>query len=180
MAQRSYFIADSEGELHEYGLEPGERDGTIVITTPAGDHILIDAYEPEPERLNLVFLESGETYDVGARAAESQRAYHVELEAMRFDIEVLNARQKRQLAAGVGARAAGGPELVSPMAGKVVAVEAAAGDHVDQGQCVLIVEAMKMENDLKAHLSGTLIEVLVEPGQAVEIGDVLARIEADA
>ena len=90
---------------------------------------------------------------------------------------VLNERQKRMRIAGAAARGAGGPDLCSPMAGKVVAVCCEQGQQVDEGETVVIVEAMKMENDLKAHLSGAISAVHVAEGDAVEIGDVLVSID---
>ena len=59
-----------------------------------------------------------------------------------------------------------------------VAINVSPGDAVEEGECVLIIEAMKMENDLKAHISGTIGQVAVEVGQAVEVGDLLVTIEA--
>lgn len=172
---QSYFVADGEDHL-EYQIKEQE-DGTLAITLPSGEQLNVSAYQPEPQRVNLVVEGSGEAHDVGVRTLDGT-LYEVEIQAQRHSVDVVNARQKRMLAAGVGTRKAGGPELVSPMAGKVVAIESNVGDAVDVGQCVLIVEAMKMENDLKAHIAGQVVEILVTPGQAVEIGDVLARIEA--
>ncbi len=172
---QSYFVAEGDDHL-EYQIEE-RTDGALIVTLPDGEQVVLSAYRPEPGRVHVVFEGSGEAHDVSVRTLEAN-TYDVEIEAQRHAIEVVNARQKRMLAAGVGARKAGGPELVSPMAGKVVAIEASVGEMVDEGQCVLIVEAMKMENDLKAHIAGTVADILVEPGQAVEIGDVLARIQA--
>ena len=124
--------------------------------------------------MHLIY--NGEAYDVGVRHGDA--GVTVEVGAERHVIDVLNERQKRMRVAGVGGRGAGGPALESPMAGKVVAVNVTAGDAVEEGECVVIVEAMKMENDLKAHISGTIGEVAVEVGQAVEIGDLLVTIES--
>jgi pyruvate carboxylase subunit B len=59
----------------------------------------------------------------------------------------------------------------------IVRVEVEAGDHVSAGQGVVIVEAMKMENELKAEAPGIVSKVLVEPGTAVEKGMVLIEFE---
>jgi len=72
--------------------------------------------------------------------------------------------------------AADGPELPSPVQGTVVRVVAAAGANVRQGDVILVVEAMKMENEVAAHRDGTLEAVLVETGAAVKAGDPVARI----
>lgn len=91
-------------------------------------------------------------------------------------VHVLNERERRMRIAGVGERGGGGPTLESPMAGKVVAVHVEEGASVEAGDKVVIVEAMKMENDLKAHKAGAVSRVCVAPGDTVEIGDVLLEI----
>jgi biotin carboxyl carrier protein len=75
--------------------------------------------------------------------------------------------------------AAGGPggrTLVAPLPGRIVKVAVKPGDRVEKGATLLVIEAMKMENEFKAGASGTIAEVRVEPGQAVNGGDVLIVI----
>jgi len=68
-------------------------------------------------------------------------------------------------------------ELKAMMPGRVVNVLVKPGDEVTADQGVLVVEAMKMENELKAPKAGKVIEVRVSAGQAVEKGEILAVIE---
>ncbi len=76
-----------------------------------------------------------------------------------------------------GVATASGPQrLVAPMPGKVLRVLGAPGDTVVQRQPILVIEAMKMENELRASCDGTLTEVLVNEGQSVEAGTLLAMI----
>jgi biotin carboxyl carrier protein len=63
------------------------------------------------------------------------------------------------------------------MPGKIIRVLAAEGDQVAEGDVICILEAMKMENELKAPRAGTVQSILVQPGQEVEMGAVLAEIE---
>jgi pyruvate carboxylase subunit A/propionyl-CoA carboxylase alpha chain len=67
--------------------------------------------------------------------------------------------------------------LLAPMPGSVIRVGAAAGDQVTAGQPLIWLEAMKMEHTITAPSSGVLSELNVEPGQQVEVGAVLARVE---
>jgi len=67
--------------------------------------------------------------------------------------------------------------LLAPMPGSVVRVGAAAGDTVTSGQPLIWLEAMKMEHTITAPADGVLAELNVQPGQQVEVGAVLARIE---
>lgn len=171
MTTRKFYLLEGEDEL-AYSVSRLE-DGRLSIVKPDGDSVIVDAFRPAPGALHLLF--DGRSHDVNVR--EKDGTYTVSLRDDTHHIDVLNERQKRMRVAGVGARGAGGPELTSPMAGKVVSVEVEEGDEVEAGQTVVIVEAMKMENTLKAHKDGTISNVHVAPGEAVEIGDVLIEIE---
>lgn len=173
MIMPTYTLPGPEGQELQYQIETLSA-GRYKVTEPDGQTFEVDAYEPELGRLHLLIM--GRSLDADVREIEAG-LFDVELGAENHTIEALNARQHRMRKAGVGARKEAGPELTSPMAGKVVALQAKVGDVVTQGQPVVIVEAMKMENDLKAHRDGVIAAVLVEPGQAVEIGHVLLRIE---
>ena len=74
------------------------------------------------------------------------------------------------------AEATGAWTLVSPMAGQLVELRVAAGDTVESGQCLVLIESMKMNNELTAARSGTVSEVLVSAGERVERGRPLLRI----
>ena len=65
----------------------------------------------------------------------------------------------------------------APMVGKILKIEKNVGDHVDEDDVVIVMEAMKMEIPIVAPASGTLKEVKVSPGQAVEAEEELAVIE---
>jgi len=82
--------------------------------------------------------------------------------------------------ASQGAAARGTPrseQVTAYMPGRVVAVLVAAGDAVTAGQGVLVLEAMKMQNEIQAEHEGTIKRVCVEAGQAVEGGDLLFELE---
>jgi biotin carboxyl carrier protein len=75
-----------------------------------------------------------------------------------------------------GAGAGGRQQVTAYMPGRVVAILKAEGDPVETGEGVVVLEAMKMENEIQAESSGTLSKVLVKPGQAVDAGDPLFEI----
>jgi biotin carboxyl carrier protein len=85
----------------------------------------------------------------------------------------------RRSCRGISARAqvAGRAEVKAMMPGRVVNVLVAAGELVAQGQGLIVIEAMKMENELKSPKAGVVAEVKVAPGQTVEKGGVLIVIE---
>jgi propionyl-CoA carboxylase alpha chain len=85
-------------------------------------------------------------------------------------------RQER-LPAPVSAAEPG--SLLAPMPGSVVRTDAAVGDRVTAGQVVLVLEAMKMEHQIRAPTAGLLAELRVSPGTQVSAGDVLALVTSD-
>ena len=72
---------------------------------------------------------------------------------------------------------AGEGAVTAIMPGKIIRVLVGEGDHVDDGQVICILEAMKMENELKAPRAGVVKALYVQAGQDVEMGSVLAEIE---
>jgi biotin carboxyl carrier protein len=96
----------------------------------------------------------------------------------RWEMEVLDERTRyiRSLAGGGGQRRAAGV-LKAPMPGLVVRVQVQPGAQVAAGDPLVVLEAMKMENELKAGAPGTVKLVRVAPGEAVEKGQVLVEFE---
>jgi pyruvate carboxylase subunit B len=78
---------------------------------------------------------------------------------------------------GQASHAGGAREVIAPMPGLVVAAEAAPGDRVEPGQVLVILEAMKMQSEIRAPCSGRVVTVAVRAGQEVMGGAVLAVIE---
>jgi len=89
----------------------------------------------------------------------------------------VNARRTRRGGAAGGAEAPGEQAIVAPMPGRVVRVLVAAGDAIAARQAVVVVEAMKMENELRSPKAGRVKDVAVTPGMSVEAGRVLVVIE---
>jgi biotin carboxyl carrier protein len=93
----------------------------------------------------------------------------------RFEIEV---RDPRRWSSKSAAGAHGGVQNVAaPMPGKVVRVLVALGDAVEAGQGIVVVEAMKMQNEMKAARAGKIASLTAKEGATVSAGEVLARIE---
>ncbi len=99
----------------------------------------------------------------------------------RLEAEVVDERTRaiRELT-GAGAAASGPKPIAAPMPGLVVKVDVSEGDAVEPGQGVVIVEAMKMENELKAEAEGVVARIHVSAGDTVTKGQVLVDFEAPA
>lgn len=168
-----YFVLNGDGDEDDpsYTVETIDDD-TYRVETPDGEEYVVEAFEPESGRLHM--LRGAESHDVDV--TENEDTFEIAIEGRRHFFDVLNERQKRMRVAGVGGRGPDGPDLVSPMAGTVVDITADHESAVEEGETVVIVEAMKMENDLKAHKSGVMAEVHVAVGDSVEIGDALVSI----
>src|SRR5262245_9404881 len=102
----------------------------------------------------------------------------VTLDGQTFRLQVDEAG--RRAGRGRGAAGGAGQRLVAPMPGRVVTVHVRAGDHVEPDAPLVVLEAMKMENEFRATVNGVVAEVGVAPGQAVNAGDLLVAIAPDA
>ena len=94
--------------------------------------------------------------------------------------EVLVEEQTRWIirTRGGAAGAAHGQTLTAPLPGKITHIAVRPGDRVRAGDTLVVIEAMKMENEFKASAAGTVAEVRVQPGQTVNPGDILLVIES--
>ncbi|OLA47566.1 MAG: acetyl-CoA carboxylase biotin carboxyl carrier protein subunit [Firmicutes bacterium CAG:176_59_8] len=101
--------------------------------------------------------------------------YEVELEEM-TGAPSAPAAPAAAPAAPAAAPAAGGEKVTSPMPGTILSVNVAAGDAVKRGQVLMILEAMKMENEIMCPCDGTVTSVSVTKGTAVESGTLLCTI----
>lgn len=113
---------------------------------------------------------------VARRHAERGR-YTLRFDGWRLEAEALDERTRaiRDLTAEQAAHAGPLP-VTAPMPGMIVRVHVQVGDTIEAGQGVIAMEAMKMENELRASTAGTVKAVLVQPGQAVDKGAVLVEL----
>lgn len=120
----------------------------------------------------------GRSYTVIAKAGAARESWDVRIDGHRFEAEVVDERTRaiRQMTGAAAGRR--GPRPVrAPMPGLVVRIEVEPGQTVRVGEGIVIIEAMKMENELKAEAEGVVSRILVDSGQAVEKGTVLVEFE---
>jgi len=117
-------------------------------------------------------------YRVVVEKREGRGRYALWVDGYRFEVEALDERTRsiRDLSAANAAPSGPAPVL-APMPGLVVRVNVSPGDAVEAGQGVVVMEAMKMENELRATSSGKVKSVEVTAGTAVEKGTLLVALE---
>lgn len=117
----------------------------------------------------------GHSYSVEFEERGDEVAVLVRGQVSRFD--VVDERRLRLRAAAATFTAEGKQTVCAPMPGKIVKVLAKVGDEVTEGQGLVVMEAMKMENELKSPKAGKVIEVLAREGTTVDNGAKLAVVE---
>ena len=123
---------------------------------------------------SLRFVDDGRSFRV-AYQERGNGSWRLGVAQREFDLDVLTPAQAAGIAAGD--LQSGPSKVVAPIPGKVVAVKVALGDEVEPGQPLVVLEAMKMENELAADQGGRVTAVHVEAGSTVETGHVLVEIE---
>jgi biotin carboxyl carrier protein len=165
---------------HVHEVEVIERLGDLIVHV---DGQALDLTYEEADRLGqVILLCEGKSY--GMSIEGSEREVHVGLAGYQYALKIEDERER---AAQLAERAAGSGAAVvkAVMPGVVVEILVAVGDSVEEGQPLLILEAMKMQNEISAPSSGRVKALHVEIGQALSAGEKLVTLvagpsEADA
>jgi biotin carboxyl carrier protein len=137
-----------------------------------GAEIDLDAVLTRPDVLSILI--GGKAYEVKRERTESD--LHLAVGSVRYTAELRDPRSLRSRRRS-GGDSKGPRKLLAPMPGKVVRVLARERSAVEAGQGVLVVEAMKMQNEIKSPKKGTIQKIVAGEGAAVNAGDVLAIVE---
>jgi biotin carboxyl carrier protein len=137
-----------------------------------GQPVNVDAVLTRPNVISLII--DGVAYEVKREIAANDQYVWVRSARLKTELRDPRSLRSRRASATTGE---GPQKLLAPMPGKVVRLIAKEGDSIEAGKGVLVVEAMKMQNELKATKSGTVQKVMVAEGANVNAGDVLAIIE---
>ena len=149
-----------------------------------GDRVRVDGTEVSAQIAELpgtpiVLLTVGDSVRrVAVSRGVARGQYSLSVDGRRFDVEALDERTRaiRQLSAATSVPTGPAP-LVAPMPGLIVRINVEPGMQVQPGQGLVVMEAMKMENELRASAAGVVKAVRVSPGTAVERGTVLVELE---
>jgi biotin carboxyl carrier protein len=143
-----------------------------MACTVDGQAMLVEVRMLQPGVMSLI-LEGRQYRCILAREGEEDG---VLLGSRRFGFEVSDPRSL-QGRRGAGAGAAGPRAVKAPMPGRIVRVLVEAGDEVAEQQAIVVIEAMKMQNELKSPKSGRVTRVAVAVGETVGAGEILAVVE---
>lgn len=144
----------------KYSSERGDgqsRDASVVRVEPGIYSVLLN----------------GRSYEV--RVVAGPEGYYVDLEGFRSVVEVRDPRSISRT--GKGTAGEGRQTVNAPMPGKVVRVLVSEGDSVEAGAGLVVVEAMKMQNELKAPKAGVVVQLKAIVGATVAMGEMLVAIE---
>ena len=153
------------------------QDGVTTLVWDGVSHS-IDIMELEPGCFSI--LMDGRSVEVRLDPAKSPDPESHAYRAMLYDgsYEFALVDPRRALLGASGGAGASGGQLKSPKPGKVVKLLVAVGDVVQEGQTLLVMEAMKMQNELKTHTTGTVKTIHVGEGATVETGASLITVVA--
>ena len=160
-----------EGRRHN--VELTRSDGRLRCVVD-GEALEADAVEIKPGIYSI--LMGGASLEVRVEmSGERASALRIVAGNREFAARVRDPRQWRRNR-GTAAEAEGRQQVVAPMPGKIVRVLVKAGDKVVLKQGLLVVEAMKMQNEIRSPKSGTVERLLVNEGQTVNAGEILAIV----
>lgn len=162
-----------------FEVEIGGRRRKVEITeAPSSSHFLLDGatvnadVEEIAEGIYSVLL-NGASFEVSVE--REGRGLRVRAAGKEWKADVLDSRHLHHGRDSV-AEAEGRQHVTAPMPGKVVRVLVKLGDEVEVGRGLVVVEAMKMQNEIRSPKTGTVERLLVSEGQAVNAGDTLAVV----
>jgi biotin carboxyl carrier protein len=157
-----------DGKSHKLELNRGDGRWSCRLD---GRDLEVDAVLARPDVLSLRI--GNNAYEVKSERVAND--LHLWVGSARFAVEIRDPRSLRGLARSADDR--GPRKIVAPMPGKVVRLLVRQGDEVEAGAGIAVVEAMKMQNEIKSPKKGTVQKILVNEAATVNAGDVLAIVE---
>jgi len=163
-----YFVT-VDGE--EFVIEVGE-DNQVMVN---GEPVNVDMVQVPGQNVYSLLLEH-RSYEIAAE--ETRDGFSILLLGEQYITQVEDEYRRRLMSGRARpAPPTGDVSITAPIPGLIVKIEVQEGDEVVEGQPVAILEAMKMENEIRAPRAGTVRRVHVAPGESVEQGDVLITLE---
>jgi biotin carboxyl carrier protein len=156
-----------------YTVEIEENGKAVYRISVDGNEFLVDG--KKTGRTNFSLIVDNRSFEIEVDNTDDE--YRVLVDGRNYRIHLVDERRVRVGAAQSGLQLQGRQMVSVPMPGKIIAVLVAIGDAVEMGQGLVIVEAMKMENEVRSPISGEVKEIKVKPGDTVEGGALLVIVE---
>ena len=156
-----------------YTVEVEEVEKSLYRVSVDGSEFLLDG--KKTGRTNYSLIVDNRSFEVDIDVSEDD--YRVLVDGRNYHIHLLDERRMRLGGVQAGIELQGRQRISVPMPGKVIAVLVSEGDQVEKGQGLVIVEAMKMENEVHSPIAGEIKEIKVKPGDTVEGGALLVIVE---
>jgi len=156
-----------------YNVEIEEVDEHLYRVVVDGSELLVDGRKTG--RTNYSLIIDKRSFEVDVDVTEDE--YRVLADGRSYHVRLVDERKLRLGGLQSGIELHGRQQIAVPMPGKIVAVLVAQGDRVEKGQGLVIVEAMKMENEVRSPITGEVKEIRIKAGETVEAGKVLLVVE---
>ena len=156
-----------------YTVEVEDLGKSVYRVSVDGSEFLLDGNKTG--RGNYSLIVDNRSFEVDIDVSEDD--YRVLVDGRNYHIHLLDERRMRLGGVQAGIELQGRQRVSVPMPGKVVAVLVCEGDQVERGQGLVIVEAMKMENEVRSPIHGEVKEVKVKAGDSLEAGATLLVVE---
>ncbi len=167
------WIIEGSGGKREVEVE---REGARFAVTIDGVRREIDYLALDSAVASLRYLDDGNSFHVTVHR-DGKRNFLIAVGEREFQWKVMTPVEA--VDSGSNGAAAGAAKIVAPIPGKVVSIGVGVGDTVEQGRPVVVLEAMKMENELEAERAGVVAAIHVAPGDTVDAGTVLVELKAE-
>src|SRR3990172_6966154 len=151
-----------------FTVEIEETGKSLYGVAVDGNEFLVDGKKTGFTNYSLIVDNRSFEVDVGI----SEDEYGVLVDGRNYRIQLVDERRLRLGGVQSGIQPQGRQKVSVPMPGKVIAVLVGEGERVEKGQGLVIVEAMKMENEVRSPVAGEVREVRVKPGDVLEAGAV--------
>jgi biotin carboxyl carrier protein len=156
-----------------YTVEIEEIGKSVYRVSVDGNEFLVDGKKTGHTNFSLIVDNRSFEIEVDHKGDE----YRVLVDGRNYRVNLVDERRVRNSGALGGGGLQGRQAVSVPMPGKVIAILVAEGDTVEKGQGLVIVEAMKMENEVRSPIAGEVKEIKVKQGDTVEGGATLLIVE---
>ncbi len=156
-----------------YRVEIEETGKSVYRVSVDGNEFVVDG--KKTGRTNYSLIVDNRSFEIEVDNAEDE--YRVLVDGRSYHVHLVDERRVRVGDGQSDSQIQGRQRVSVPMPGKVIAVLVSEGDVVEKGQGLVIVEAMKMENEVRSPIAATVKEIKVKAGDTVEGGAVLVIVE---